>query len=261
MKHRLLYLLTYLWQRENRAEEWANNPENDAVTGTQFSSFHWSEKARRFAESISASVQPKGGFDASAGNFPPTPTDTNVADVYWITVRGTLPAPVGLVEIGNQIIWNPNNSNWFSLDTNVGVQSVNGRTGTVMLAAVDVGAVSTTIQNVETQVIQTDLTISKAGTPNMVLTSDNIGAGGVFLRNEGVTNNSMVRSLGVDTALGASVFSVDGGTQRLYSEQHKPTPAEIGAEPTVAADRKRKITVSTADPSGGADGDIWFKVS
>lgn len=32
-----------------------------------------------------------------------------------------------------------------------------------------------------------------------------------------------------------------------------------GKEPTVDADRKRKITISTADPSGGSDGDIWFK--
>ena len=30
-------------------------------------------------------------------------------------------------------------------------------------------------------------------------------------------------------------------------------------ESTVAADRKRKITISSAAPSGGADGDIWFK--
>lgn len=32
-----------------------------------------------------------------------------------------------------------------------------------------------------------------------------------------------------------------------------------GKEPTLDADRKRKQTISTADPSGGADGDIWLK--
>ncbi len=30
-------------------------------------------------------------------------------------------------------------------------------------------------------------------------------------------------------------------------------------EPVLATDRKRKITVSTSDPSGGSDGDIWIK--
>lgn len=30
-------------------------------------------------------------------------------------------------------------------------------------------------------------------------------------------------------------------------------------EPTLDADRKRKITISTSDPSGGSDGDIWMK--
>ena len=38
------------------------------------------------------------------------------------------------------------------------------------------------------------------------------------------------------------------------------TAANVGAEPTLATDRKRKITISTSDPSGGSDGDIWFKV-
>ncbi len=36
------------------------------------------------------------------------------------------------------------------------------------------------------------------------------------------------------------------------------TASSVGAEPTLASDRKRKITVSTADPSGGNDGDVWF---
>jgi len=33
-----------------------------------------------------------------------------------------------------------------------------------------------------------------------------------------------------------------------------------GKEPTLASDRKRKITISSSDPSGGADGDVWIKV-
>ena len=53
-------------------------------------------------------------------------------------------------------------------------------------------------------------------------------------------------------------FSLAGNL--VYHEGHKPTPSEIGAEPTLDADQKRKITISTSDPSGGSDGDIWFKV-
>lgn len=30
-------------------------------------------------------------------------------------------------------------------------------------------------------------------------------------------------------------------------------------EDTLPADRKRKITVSDTDPSGGSDGDVWIK--
>lgn len=32
-------------------------------------------------------------------------------------------------------------------------------------------------------------------------------------------------------------------------------------EPVLSADRKRKITISTSNPSGGSDGDIWIKYS
>jgi len=33
-----------------------------------------------------------------------------------------------------------------------------------------------------------------------------------------------------------------------------------GKEATLNADQKRKITISTSDPSGGTNGDIWIKV-
>jgi len=46
----------------------------------------------------------------------------------------------------------------------------------------------------------------------------------------------------------------------VYHMDNKPTPSDIGAEPTLDADRKRKITISTEEPSGGSDGDIWFLI-
>ena len=33
-----------------------------------------------------------------------------------------------------------------------------------------------------------------------------------------------------------------------------------GKEATLNPDQKRKITISTSDPSGGTNGDIWIKV-
>lgn len=33
-----------------------------------------------------------------------------------------------------------------------------------------------------------------------------------------------------------------------------------GKEATLNTDQKRKITISTSDPSGGTNGDIWIKV-
>ena len=35
----------------------------------------------------------------------------------------------------------------------------------------------------------------------------------------------------------------------------------LGAEAVLSSDRKRKITISTSNPSGGTDGDVWIKYS
>ena len=35
----------------------------------------------------------------------------------------------------------------------------------------------------------------------------------------------------------------------------------LGAEAVLPSDRKRKITISTSNPSGGSDGDVWIKYS
>ncbi|WP_347368037.1 hypothetical protein [Vibrio vulnificus] len=46
---------------------------------------------------------------------------------------------------------------------------------------------------------------------------------------------------------------------KIYDSRNKPTASELGVEPTLAADRKRKITYGTAAPTGGADGDIYIQ--
>jgi len=47
-----------------------------------------------------------------------------------------------------------------------------------------------------------------------------------------------------------------------HSEYSLTTHNHSGVyEPVLSADRKRKITISTSNPSGGSDGDIWIKYS
>ena len=69
---------------------------------------------------------------------------------------------------------------------------------------------------------------------------------------------------------GTSFFTTDGTNiastkplyeqgNRVYSAANKPAATDIGAEPTLEADRKRKITYGTAEPTGGSDGDIYIQ--
>jgi hypothetical protein len=37
--------------------------------------------------------------------------------------------------------------------------------------------------------------------------------------------------------------------------------AKLGTDAVTAAKLQRKFTISTSSPSGGSDGDIWFKYS
>jgi hypothetical protein len=49
-----------------------------------------------------------------------------------------------------------------------------------------------------------------------------------------------------------------GGT---LADQTDLNSALSGKEATLNADQKRKITISTSAPSGGADGDVWLRYS
>ncbi|AUG85240.1 tail fiber protein [Vibrio phage Thalassa] len=66
-------------------------------------------------------------------------------------------------------------------------------------------------------------------------------------------------------AMGSSGLWASGavyiGSSRhtAWHNGNKPSPATIGAEPTLAGDRKRKITYGTGNPSGGSSGDIYIQ--
>jgi hypothetical protein len=71
---------------------------------------------------------------------------------------------------------------------------------------------------------------------------------------------------GLQTALNGKAAS--NHTHDYAASSHTHTIANVsglqtalnGKEPTLDTDRKRKITISTSNPSGGADGDIWIKI-
>ncbi|BBL19307.1 tail fiber family protein [Vibrio phage KIT04] len=46
---------------------------------------------------------------------------------------------------------------------------------------------------------------------------------------------------------------------RVFHDGRRPTAAQVGAEPTLAGDRKRKISYGTGNPSGGSDGDVYIQ--
>lgn len=93
--------------------------------------------AQEAAVSASGALRPVGGWDASQGTNPPTPTDgTN--PWYRITVSGTIPA-IGPVTNGDNIYWSEALQDWFHIDNTEKFTSINGYTsGAVVLSTDDV---------------------------------------------------------------------------------------------------------------------------
>ena len=61
------------------------------------------------------------------------------------------------------------------------------------------------------------------------------------------------------TAITAGTLTIArGGTGATTAAAAR---TNLGAEAILNADQKRKITISTSNPSGGSDGDVWIKYS
>lgn len=92
------------------------------------------------------------------------------------------------------------------------------------------------------------LPVSRGGTGLSTLTTDAVLVG------NGTNAVSLLSRNGIDTrtAFNPTAHSHDGSniTTGTIAEARLP----------LTSDRLRKITISTANPSGGSDGDIWFKV-
>lgn len=121
---------------EANALKWAENPEDVVVSGGLYSAKHWAAKAAALTSGARAY---QGGWDASGGTMPiSSPTGTDAGKFWRITVAGTLPT-VGAVQVEDELSINATPA-YEVLPSNNSVQSVNGYTGTVVLAASDVGA-------------------------------------------------------------------------------------------------------------------------
>jgi len=64
-----------------------------------------------------------------------------------------------------------------------------------------------------------------------------------------------------ELAHGEPAISTDYDQVYVGTASSKVRLALSSEIPTLNADQIRKITVSTSDPSGGSDGDLWFKYS
>lgn len=79
-------------------------------------------------------------------------------------------------------------------------------------------------------------------------------------------NHTIAHVSGLQTALDGKAAS--SHTHNYAPSSHNHTIAQVtglqtalnGKEATLNTDQKRKITISTSNPSGGANGDIWIKV-
>ena len=134
--------------------------------------------------------------------------------------------------------------------------------------AAEVGAAGLTDTNIFTEYVSINPSTSTSFRAFRVYRDDSSGVSHQADYGSGLTKATITyRQDGTEKAylsLGENSLIVrygnSGNGRKVFTEYDPPTASDVGAEPTLATDRKRKITISTSDPSGGSDGDIWFKV-
>ena len=166
----------------------------------------------------------------------------------------------GIVKIGSGITVAADGT--ISVNATSPVTSVNGKTGTIVLTAQDVGALpsDTVIPSVPDNIVKyTAISNVEAPTP---LDADSLQghAADYFATATGLVNvNSTVSAMQNDITtaktdisnLKTNKMDISGGTM---------TGALIAQNNTNYTTKQvRNIFISTSDPSGGASGDIWIK--
>ena len=166
----------------------------------------------------------------------------------------------GIVKIGSGITVAADGT--ISVNATAPVQSVNGKTGTIILTAQDVGALpsDTVIPSVPDNIVKyTAIGNVEATTP---LDADSLQghAADYFATAASLTSvNSNISTMQSDistaktdvTNLKTDKMNVSGGTMT------GALVAQNNANYTTK--QVRNIFISTSDPSGGSNGDIWIK--
>ena len=75
-----------------------------------------------------------------------------------------------------------------------------------------------------------------------------------------IADNSVTTAKISDNQITSAKISANQITTSLISD-NQITTSKINNDAVTAAKLERKFTISTSDPSGGNDGDIWFKYS
>ena len=75
-----------------------------------------------------------------------------------------------------------------------------------------------------------------------------------------IDNNSITSALISDNSITTAKISANSITSALISD-NQVTTAKIPTNAITADKLLRKFTISTASPTGGSDGDLWFKYS
>jgi hypothetical protein len=86
----------------DKAEAWAETPEDDEVEAGKYSARHWAAKAQAVRDSLGDVMVFRGAFDASTGSYPSNPVQ---GDLYTVTVSGSV-GGTALVA-GDEIIYGP----------------------------------------------------------------------------------------------------------------------------------------------------------
>ena len=273
------------------AQNWANKAYNDEVTTGLYSARHWAKVAQLNSAGQGTGLNAlifRGPWDASGGNPPATPTP-ETADFFKITVAGT----IGGVDygVGDNIVWDTDGDVWFKIDN-----SERPISDDLDLNSSVTSASSRAVKLLEDKKANNHPHPYRADTwvPTW---SDVTGKPATFPPES--HPHTVANITGLQTALDGKANThphpyraetwvpawtdvtgkpaqatrwptwaeVTGKPTSFAATSHTHTIASVtglqaaldAKEPTVAADRKRKITISTADPSGGADGDIWIK--
>ena len=166
----------------------------------------------------------------------------------------------GIVKIGSGITVAVDGT--ISVNATSPVTSVNGKTGTIVLTAQDVGALpsDTVIPSVPDNIVKyTAISNVEATTP---LDADSLQghAADYFATATGLASvNSTVSAMQSDVTTAKTDIS-NLKTHKMDISGGTMTGALIAQNNTNYTTKQvRNIFISTSDPSGGASGDIWIK--